>query len=134
MKWSEEQYADLMKRRAMPAPVQEPEAILARGRIPASKLNKTESAYAGYLDARKIDGDILWWRFEPMKLRLADGAYYRPDFGVLTHERLFEFREVKGFWREAARVRIKVAAEIFPFFKFIAIKRAKTGGWEREEF
>jgi hypothetical protein len=72
-------------------------------------------------------------RYEPMKLRLADGSYYTPDFGVLTRDCLFELHETKGFWREAAKVRIKVAAELFPF-KFIAIKRAKGGGWEREEF
>jgi hypothetical protein len=40
--------------------------------------------------------------------------------------------EVKGFWQDDARVKIKVAASIYPF-KFIAVKKAK-GGWEREEF
>lgn len=134
MRLSEEQYADLLKRRAAPFQLPANDAgAFARGRLPANRMNKTEAAYAGYLEARKTDCDILWWRYEPMKFRLADGSYYTPDFGVLTRDCLFELHETKGFWREAARVRIKVAAELFPF-RFIAITRAKAGGWEREEF
>lgn len=133
--WTEEQFAELTKRRtAQPFQLPANEAgAFARGQLPADKMNKTEAAYAGFLEARKIDRDILWWRREPMRLRLADGSYYKPDFGVLTRDCLFELHETKGFWREAARVRIKIAAELFPF-KFIAITRAKGGGWEREEF
>ena len=44
--------------------------------------------------------------------------------------------ESKGHWEDDARVKIKVAAEKFPF-QFIAItKRAKKhgGGWEIETF
>jgi hypothetical protein len=100
--------------------------------MPSVKMNKTEAAYSQRLDLQKAAGEILWHRYEPMKLRLADGSYYTPDFGVLTRDCLFELHETKGFWREAARVRIKVAASIYPF-KFIAVKKIK-GGWEQEEF
>lgn len=141
MRWSEEQLAEHNARRARSVDVAAPPFMLpaneagalARGRLPASRMNKLETAYAGFLEARKIDCDILWWRFQPLRLRLADGSFYTPDFGVLTRDCLFELHETKGFWREAARVRIKVAAELFPF-KFIAITRPKVGGWEREEF
>ena len=43
-----------------------------------------------------------------------------------------EMHEVKGFWRDDARVKIKVAADIYPF-RFLAIKKAKDG-WEKESF
>jgi hypothetical protein len=144
MNWSEEQLAALLSCRnnmrqvgelkspPFKLPANEAGAF-ARGQLPADKMNKTEAAYARFLEARKIDCDILWYRFQPMNLRLANGATYKPDFGVLIRDCWFELHEVKGFWREAARVRIKVAAELFPF-KFIAITRTKTGGWEREEF
>jgi hypothetical protein len=139
MRWTEEQLAEHQARvgrdTAHPPfklPANDAGAF-ARGRLPGTTMNGLETAYAAFLEARKTDRDVLWWKFQPMRLRLADGAFYKPDFGVLTRECLFELHETKGFWREASRVRIKIAAEQFPF-RFIAITRAKAGGWEREEF
>lgn len=129
MRWTEQQYADHQARRNAPlAPVEPPAP-----RSSANKMNKLEAAYDQHLDLQKAAGEILWHRFQPMRLRLATGAYYKPDFGVQRPTGPFELHETKGFWREAARVRIKVAAELFPFFRFIAIKR-DGGNWVREEF
>lgn len=145
MRLTEDQYTDLLKKRGLAAsppcvdtshppflPPGNEAGALARGRMLEDGMNKLEGAYAQHLDLLKHAGEVLWWRFAPMRLRLADGAYYKPDFGVLTRDCLFEIHETKGHWREAARVRIKVAAEIFPF-RFIAIKR-DGGNWVREEF
>ena len=96
-------------------------------------MNKLESAYSEHLELQRSAGEIRWHRYAPMRLRLADGAYYKPDFGVWKRDGSFELHETKGFWREAARVRIKVAAELFPMFRFVAIKRV-GGNWVREEF
>lgn len=137
MRWTEEQYAEYQRRAPdvsrppFSLPANEAGA-LARGQMPKREMNKTEAAYSQHLELQKIAGEILWHRYEPLKLRLADGSYYKPDFGVLTRECLFEIHETKGFWREAARVRIKVAAELFPF-KFIAVTH-QGDGWSREEF
>lgn len=38
-----------------------------------------------------------------------------------------ECHEVKGFWTDDAKVKIKVAAEQYPF-RFIAFKKCKLGG------
>jgi hypothetical protein len=49
---------------------------------------------------------------------------------------VLEMHEVKGFWQDDARVKIKVAASIYPF-RFVAVTaRAKKhgGGWAVEEF
>jgi len=138
MRWTEDQLADHLKRTGVPAPAQHvdvsdpPFKPMARGKMPEQGMNKTEAAYAQHLEARKLAGEVLWYRYEAIKVRLADGAYYTPDFAVLTSDCMLECHETKGFWREAARVRIKVAAEAYPF-KFIAIKRV-NGGWEREAF
>ena len=43
-----------------------------------------------------------------------------------------EVHEVKGHWVDDARVKIKVAADMYPF-RFIAIKAA-GGNWQTEEF
>lgn len=57
------------------------------------------------------------------RLRLAKGTYYTPDFMVITKEDLIEFHEVKGFMREAARVRLNTAASLYPEFQFRLITR-----------
>lgn len=100
-------------------------------------MNKTESAYAMELELRKRAGEIYWYGFEAIKLRLADNTYYTPDFAIVKPFGMnLEFHEVKGFWREDARVKIKVAAEMFPF-QFTAVTKRKQrdgGGWKVEEF
>ncbi|EGX16832.1 gp8 domain protein [Escherichia coli STEC_S1191] len=46
-------------------------------------MNKTESAYCQHLEQRKRAGEIAWYRFEGIKLRLADNTFYTPDFAVM---------------------------------------------------
>ena len=111
-------------------------SVLALGRLKTGAMNKTETAYAQYLEEKKAAGEVAWYKFEAVKLRLADNTFYTPDFAVMLPDGQMEMREVKGFWADDARVKIKVAADIYPF-KFIAV-RAKSkkdgGGWAVEEF
>lgn len=95
-------------------------------------MNKTERAYAFDLELLRLAGDIQSYRFEPLKFVLGKGAVYTPDFEVVLADGLLEYHEVKGFWREAARVRIKVAARLFSDRRFIAVKKNGTS-WDREE-
>jgi len=104
----------------------------ALGRLKVGKMNKTEQAYDRYLGALKAAGEILWYRFEGIKFRLADNTFYSPDFSVMRADGLLEQHEVKGFWTDDARVKIKVAADQFPV-RFVAVKK-KGSGWEREYF
>lgn len=111
-------------------------AAYSLGRLKAGTMNKTESAYADHLEMLKAAGEILWYRFEGMKLRLADNTFYTPDFVVMRDNYHLECHEVKGFWQDDARVKIKVAADIYPF-RFLAFKpeaKKRGGGWVREEF
>lgn len=98
-------------------------------RVPTGRegMNKLESDYAAFLAGRK---DVAWWRFECFKLRLANGAFYTPDFLVVLSDGTVEVHETKGFFREAARVRLKVAVETYPFV-FRLVKRLKRNeGWD----
>jgi len=107
-----------------------------RANTKARGMNKTEQAYAWELEARRQAGEILWWQFEGIRVRLADGAWYKPDFAVFSNGGVLSLHEIKGMWREAARVRIKVAAELHPFM-FLALRKRRErdgGGWDREEF
>lgn len=110
--------------------------MYALGRLKTGRMNKTEAAYDRYLAGLQASGAILWRKFEGLKLRLADSTFYTPDFAVMRADGLMELHEVKGFWTDDARVKIKVAAELYPF-RFLAVKaRAKKdgGGWSVEEF
>lgn len=104
----------------------------ALGRLKSGSMNRTEQAYNDHLELLKHAGEIVWFKFEGMKFRLADKTFYTPDFSVLFSDGRLEIHEVKGFWTDDARVKIKVAASMYPF-QFIAIKKTKTG-WEKESF
>lgn len=108
----------------------------ALGRLPVGQMNKTEASYAVLLEQLKVAGQIQWYRFEGLKLRLADKTFYTPDFAVMRDDGVIECHECKGFWQDDARVKIKVAAEMYPFRFLAAKQRAKKrgGGWEYEVF
>jgi len=87
---------------------------------PERRMNKQEAQYAQYLELLRKSLQIIHWSYESIKLRLADRTWYTPDFLVIN-----------------ARVKIKVAAEQYPMFRFKAVKpRAKKrgGGYDVEEF
>lgn len=96
------------------------------------KMNKLETQYSTMLQKLKLMGEIEDWRFNSIRVMLGEGAWYKPDMLVVFSDR-FEFHEVKGFWREAARVRIKAAAHMYPWFRFKAVQY-KNHAWEYEEF
>ncbi len=99
----------------------------ALGRLPTGVMNKTESAYASHLDLRKLDGDILWYRFEGIKLRLADNTFLTVDFALMRHDGTLELHDVKGGpIRDDANVKLKVAADQYPFVFYI-VRKAKIG-------
>lgn len=108
------------------------EFIEAEATIRPSKMNKLETQYAEHLEMERRAGEIKWWAFETVKLRLADATFYTPDFAVVGKDSKLAFHEVKGYWHDDARVKVKVAAETFPA-KFVAVKLGKRG-WEFEEF
>lgn len=82
-------------------------------------------------------GDIDRWHFEGITFKLAQRTRYTPDFFVAVDygggEQGFLCIETKGFWREDARVKIKVAAEMFPEFSFFGARRIKRE-WIYERF
>jgi len=107
-------------------------ALYALGRLKTGQMNKTESEYAQMLELKKKVGEVAWYAFEGVKLRLADKTFYTPDFAVMLSDGQMEMHEVKGFWQDDARVKIKVAAEMYPF-RFFAIKKIRSA-WQVESF
>jgi hypothetical protein len=113
--------------------------FLALGRMKSGELNKTELAYQAHLEERKLAGEILWYKFEGMKFRLADNCFYLPDYAVLLSNGEMEMHEVKGakaIFQCDAKAKIKIASEMYPF-RFIAvfpIPNKNGGGWEIQEY
>jgi hypothetical protein len=148
MRWSEQQLVDHLERTgvrgaANTADVSKPafagspaEGRLALGRLKTGEMNKTEAAYDAHLWQMRAAGEVLWHKFEGIKLRLAENTFLTVDFAVMAADGQLWMHEVKGFMEEDANVKLKVAASLYPF-RFIVVKqRAKKngGGWETREF
>lgn len=109
--------------------------LLSRGlRRTRGEMNRTESAYATWLDAQE---DVARWWFEPFTLRLshpAEGqpAKLTPDFLVLRVDGRTYVDDVKsgGLDDNAAIVRMKAAAELYPLWVFRLVRpvRKRDGG------
>lgn len=109
-------------------------ALQALGRLPAGTMNKTETAYEQVLKHRLMAGEIQWYKFEGVKLRLAAATFYTADFFVMAADGMLEVHEVKGVWTDDARVKTKVAAAMYPF-RFMGITKSKqSAGWQVEAF
>lgn len=141
MRLTEEQYDDLLRKRAASAPERAVSAERQAGNgdiatpvyeAPAGPKfkSKAEARYAQLLEAQKRDGLITDWKYEAITLRLADGVRYTPDFMVRIGDRM-RLVEVKGHMREAARVRLRVAVEMYPCFTWLLVW-AKKGKFEPE--
>lgn len=115
---------------------------------PLSKMNKTEARYAReILEVQLRARDILWYRYEPMKLQLGDELTYTPDFmSISAVDGEIQCHEVKAIWstgragfKDDARAKIKMAAQMFPFFSFVVAayqstsrKHVRVPGWHFE--
>jgi hypothetical protein len=87
-------------------------------------MNGTEAKYAQWLDH---DSTVYRWWFNPFGMRLARATHYHPDFLIQRTDGLLELHEVKGFWRDDARVKVKIAAEMYPFPISIVTYSKKEG-------
>ena len=109
--------------------------ILSRGRITQrGQMNKTELRYREQLLTQ--EGVVKFW-FEPFSLRLSSPesgqpARYTPDFLILMEDGTTYVDDVKGSGLDdnAAIVRIKTAAELYPLwiFRLVKERRKRDGG------
>ncbi len=98
-------------------------------------LNKTEQAFSDYLERDNVTGDFTKGRVlaQSITLRLGNGVRYTPDFVTVTFFRnLMTAYEVKGYMRDDAAVKLKVAAAQYPWIAFKLVTRRKDGGWDIE--
>lgn len=92
-------------------------------------MNKTEELFAAELDALQRAGVIVEWKFESIKLRLARKTFYTPDFFIRYTDGRLAFTEIKGFMRDDAAIKYKLAREAYSWAEWRMLRRVK-GTWQ----
>lgn len=100
-------------------------------RVPG-QMNRTEAAYAARLDVLKVAGEVAEWWYEGITLKLGADCRYTPDFLVMLPDLTLEVHETKGFMRDDALVKLRVAAGMFPFR--VRLVRLVRGAWIVRDF
>jgi hypothetical protein len=98
-------------------------------------LNKTEQAFKDYIET--CHNRVL---AQAVTLKLANGVRYTVDFFCPCKRTMDDgdevtdcyAYEVKGFMRDDAAVKLKVAASLYPWIKFHLVTR-KKGQWQIQE-
>lgn len=103
--------------------------------LSAPKLNKTEAAFALWLCEHRPEAIVCE---QAVTLRLGNGVRYTPDF--ITVEltatgcgRMVTAYETKGFMRDDAAVKLKVAAAQYTWIRFILVTKERAGTWSMQE-
>jgi len=108
------------------------ERLQALGRMKVGEKNQTEQRFEDeVLRPGMMTGDFLWYRFEGVKLRLADNTFLTVDYAVLPKDGVLTMIDVKGgpgVFMEDARVKMRVAADTYPFVFQMAWPE-KGRGW-----
>ncbi|GAB4059240.1 DUF1064 domain-containing protein [Uliginosibacterium sediminicola] len=147
VRWSPEQLSDFERKKSgvlagggrPPAAQNSKQRLQALGRKAPGEMNKTEAAFAEHLEAQKLSGEILWYAFEAVTLKIAHDCRLTIDFFLMRADGRLEAWDVKGSFAIASDdflVKAKVAARMFPWpFYMTAPKPKKAGGgWEVREF
>lgn len=108
-------------------------------------MNKTEAAYSLVLQVKKAAGDVLEFWFEGLTLKLGPDCRYTPDFVVQRADGSLELHEVKAgivesdkvkpLWKDDSAVKVRTAADKFPF-RFLVVFQAPDahgGDWREIE-
>ena len=100
-------------------------------------MNKTESTYSLHLEARKLAGEIHDYWFEKMTLKIADDTRLTVDFLIQMRDGSLQLHDTKGhrkIYTDDAKVKMKVAANMFPFEFFVVFPRKESqgAGWDVE--
>lgn len=95
------------------------------------KLNKTESAFFENLKATM--GAAKHYA-QSITFLIGNGVRFTPDFvSIFEFPKMIIAWETKGFMRDDAAVKIKVAAATYPSIVFKLVTRKKGGGWDVQE-
>lgn len=92
-------------------------------------LNKTER---GFLAILRLTHPLTHLGIQSITLKLGDDCRYTPDFWTIGPNGEMTFWEVKGFFRDDAKVKIKVAARLFRWARFVIVTK-QEGQFKEQE-
>lgn len=105
--------------------------------VPKPQMNGTEARYAQRLELLRRAGEVISWSFQTHTFLLGFNTRYTPDFEVVTRTGV-EYHEVKAgrrrpdprrptrklaLWKDDSRAKWKIAASLFPHFRWVAASR-----------
>ncbi len=104
----------------------EPPPPSQRHQEPGDGMTKLERSFARALGENILKPPYHRWAREPIKVRLAGRTWFTPDFGVWFPygPDPFTLIETKGFMRDDAAVKLKVAADLYPEWRWLLVRRA----------
>lgn len=122
-------------------------ALRARGRCRTpGQMNGTEKAFAAHLENRQRAGEIVWYAFEAVTLKLAPDCRLTIDFMVMLPDGTIELLDTKGGKKnkrtgeqtfhaeDDAVIKLRTAAAKFSMFNFAVVFPVPGGGWGRKDF
>lgn len=119
----------------------------ARGRRRDQGMNSTEKRYAEQLKLRYQVGEVLWWGYECITLKLGEDCRYTPDFCVMLASLDFRCIDTKAtvtklnskkepylvpLCEDDSKSKIATAASLFPLGFYLAFQDA-DGNWIEKE-
>lgn len=94
-----------------------------RPKVDHNEPNDTEKSLARELQLEKLQGNIRGFHFEEIGLKIAPKTWYFPDFIVFMNDGSTHAVEVKGFLRDDAAAKFKVAVGLFPHITFHMVRK-----------
>lgn len=99
--------------------------------------NRWEARYHAERIAPEIAaGNVTWCEYEGLSFNIgtiARPCWYTPDWPMIERGRVVAV-EVKGFMREAARLRLVAMTQRFPWVELRVVTRPKGEGWVVREW
>jgi len=103
--------------------------------------SKWEKEFWTRMELLRRSGNLVACWHKGYRFRIGTGSdrkgsqasWYTPDVSTLNNEGELIHYDVKGFHREAAKVRIRAAAMLYPF-QFIVATKGTDGNWEYEVY
>ena len=92
-------------------------------------LNKTERSYLARLRA---NAEVQWVGIQNVTLKLGDDCRFTPDFCYIIGGRMTFVDTKGGFIREDSIIKIKTAARMFRWAKFVVAQLNKCQWTEKE--
>lgn len=101
----------------------------SRAQRPSGFDSKLEEDYDVILHGGLLSGELKAYTYGSVKLRLAKKTWLTPDFFLQYADGRLAFHETKGYMRDDAAVKLKVAADRFPWAEFWLVTR-EAGIWQ----